>query len=74
MPNIFLDLTVLPYRSLSKKGFKYLMIWVTSIFLGIGIFFGKSEPGQSLVFWVWMFLCCITHLKLITKVGKSLKT
>ena len=41
MANIFLDLTVLPYRSLSKKGFKYLMIWVTSIFLGIGIFFWK---------------------------------
>ena len=41
MTNIFLDLTVLPYRSLSKKGFKYLMIWVTSIFLGIGIFFWK---------------------------------
>ena len=41
MTNNFLNLTVLPYRSLSKKGFKYLMIWVTSIFLGIGIFFWK---------------------------------
>ena len=51
MTNIFLDLTVLPYRSLSKKGFKYLMIWVTSIFLGIGIFFWKIGAWPVFGFW-----------------------
>ena len=39
MDNSFLDITVLPYRSLSKKGFRYLMIIVAAIFFSIGIFF-----------------------------------
>ncbi len=39
MANIFLDLTILPYRSLSKKGFRNLMIVVCTIFFSIGVFF-----------------------------------
>ncbi len=39
MTNSFLDITVLPYRSLSKKGFKYLMLCVAAVFFTIGVFF-----------------------------------
>jgi|TARA_Y200000002_G_scaffold61804_1_gene47002 uncharacterized membrane protein len=39
MDKIFLNLTVLPYRSLSKKGFKNLMLVVCFIFFSVGIFF-----------------------------------
>ncbi len=39
MNKIFLNLTVLPYRSLSKKGFKNLMLVVCFIFFSVGIFF-----------------------------------
>ena len=39
MEKIFLNLTVLPYRSLSKKGFKNLMLVVCFIFFSVGIFF-----------------------------------
>ena len=39
MSKDYLDITVLPYRSLSKKGFKNLMIIVSAIFFIIGIFF-----------------------------------
>lgn len=39
MAKIFLNLTVLPYRSLSKKGFKNLMLVVCFIFFSVGIFF-----------------------------------
>ena len=39
MANISLDLTILPYRSLSKKGFRNLMIVVCTIFFSIGVFF-----------------------------------
>ena len=35
----FLDITVLPYRSLSKKGFRNLMLIVSLVFFGIGVFF-----------------------------------
>jgi len=36
---IFLNLTVLPYRSLSKKGFRNLMFCVSFIFFSIGVYF-----------------------------------
>ena len=39
MTNNFLDITVLPYRSLSKKNFRNLMIIVSIIFFSIGVFF-----------------------------------
>lgn len=39
MDKIFLNLTVLPYRSLSKRGFKNLMLVVCFIFFSVGIFF-----------------------------------
>ena len=39
MPNNILDITVLPYRSLSKKNFRNLMIIVSIIFFSIGVFF-----------------------------------
>ncbi len=39
MEKTFLDITVLPYRSLSKKGFKYLMFIVSFIFFSVGVFF-----------------------------------
>ena len=39
MEKTFLDITVLPYRSLSKKGFKILMFLVSFIFFSVGIFF-----------------------------------
>ncbi len=39
MNKIFLDITVLPYRSLSKKGFKSLMFIVSFIFFSVGVFF-----------------------------------
>ena len=39
MSKIFLNVTVLPYRSLSKKGFKNLMLVVCFIFFSVGIFF-----------------------------------
>ena len=39
MSKIFLNITVLPYRSLSKKGFKQLMFIVSFIFFSVGVFF-----------------------------------
>tara|TARA_Y100000766_G_C18747986_1_gene527002 strand:- start:393 stop:860 length:468 start_codon:yes stop_codon:yes gene_type:complete len=39
MQKTFLDITVLPYRSLSKKGFRNLMFIVCFIFFSVGIFF-----------------------------------
>ena len=39
MSKKFLDVTVLPYRSLSKKGFRTLMLIVSAIFFVIGVFF-----------------------------------
>ena len=39
MSKIFLNITVLPYRSLSKKGFKQLMFVVSFIFFSVGVFF-----------------------------------
>ncbi len=39
MANSFLNITVLPYRSLSKKGFRYLMFCVAAVFFTIGVFF-----------------------------------
>ena len=39
MTNNILDITVLPYRSLSKKNFRNLMIIVSIIFFSIGVFF-----------------------------------
>jgi uncharacterized membrane protein len=39
MEKVFLDMTILPYRSLSKKGFKILMLIVSFIFFTIGVFF-----------------------------------
>lgn len=39
MSKLFFDITVLPYRSLSKKSFKNLMIAVCFIFFSIGVFF-----------------------------------
>ena len=39
MSKNFLNITILPYRSLSKKGFKYLMFTVAFIFFSIGVFF-----------------------------------
>ena len=39
MEKVFLDVTVLPYRSLSKKGFKNLMFIVSFIFFSVGVFF-----------------------------------
>ena len=39
MTNNFLNITVLPYRSLSKKNFRNLMIIVSIIFFSIGVFF-----------------------------------
>ena len=39
MDKIFLNITVLPYRSLSKKGFKQLMFIVSFIFFSVGGFF-----------------------------------
>tara|TARA_E500000331_G_C17213002_1_gene694622 strand:+ start:981 stop:1445 length:465 start_codon:yes stop_codon:yes gene_type:complete len=39
MKKIFLDITVLPYRSLSKKGFKNLMFIVCFVFFSVGVFF-----------------------------------
>jgi uncharacterized membrane protein len=39
MINNMLDITVLPYRSLSKKNFRNLMIIVSIIFFSIGVFF-----------------------------------
>tara|TARA_B100000900_G_scaffold372815_1_gene352985 strand:+ start:64 stop:528 length:465 start_codon:yes stop_codon:yes gene_type:complete len=39
MDKIFLNETVLPYRSLSKKGFRNLMIIVSLIFFSVGVFF-----------------------------------
>ncbi len=37
----FLNLTIYPHRSLSKKGFKLLMFFVTFICLGCGLVFWK---------------------------------
>ena len=39
MSETFLDITVLPYRSLSRKGFRNLMLVVATIFFTIGVFF-----------------------------------
>ena len=39
MEKVFLDMTILPYRSLSKKGFKILMLIVSFIFFTLGVFF-----------------------------------
>ena len=39
MEKTFLDITVLPYRSLSKKGFRNLMFIVSLIFFLVGVFF-----------------------------------
>ncbi len=39
MNKTFLDITVLPYRSLSKKGFKNLMFAVSFVFFSVGVFF-----------------------------------
>ena len=39
MEKTFLDITLLPYRSLSKKGFKNLMLTVCLIFFSVGVFF-----------------------------------
>ena len=39
MEKTFLDITVLPYRSLSKKGFRNLMFIVSLIFFLVGGFF-----------------------------------
>ena len=39
MEKTFLDITVLPYRSLSKKGFRNLMLIVSFIFFLVGVFF-----------------------------------
>tara|TARA_B100000963_G_C22536016_1_gene629841 strand:- start:276 stop:740 length:465 start_codon:yes stop_codon:yes gene_type:complete len=39
MGKIFLDVTLLPYRSLSKKGFRNLMFTVSFIFFSIGVYF-----------------------------------
>ena len=39
MEKTYLDLTILPYRSLSKKGFKTLMFCVAFIFFSIGAYF-----------------------------------
>ena len=39
MTNNILDITVLPYRSLSKKNFRNLMVIVSIIFFSIGVFF-----------------------------------
>ncbi len=39
MTNALLNITVLPYRSLSKKGFRYLMLCVAAVFFSIGVFF-----------------------------------
>ena len=39
MASSFSDITILPYRSLSKKGFRYLMVFVATIFFTIGVFF-----------------------------------
>ena len=39
MDKIYLDLTILPYRSLSKKGFRNLMFCVAFIFFLIGAYF-----------------------------------
>ena len=38
MSTKFLDVTVLPYRSLSRKGFRNLMLVVSLVFFVIGIF------------------------------------
>lgn len=39
MEKIFLDITLLPYRSLSKKGFRNLILIVSFVFFSIGIYF-----------------------------------
>ncbi len=39
MDKTFLDITVLPYRSLSKKGFRNLMFIVSFVFFAVGVFF-----------------------------------
>ena len=39
MDKIFLDVTLLPYRSLSKRGFRNLMFTVSFIFFSIGVYF-----------------------------------
>ena len=39
MEKTFLDITVLPYRSLTKKGFRNLMFIVSLIFFLVGVFF-----------------------------------
>ncbi len=39
MEKIFLNITLLPYRSLSKKGFKNLIFIVSFVFFSIGVFF-----------------------------------
>lgn len=39
MNKIYLDLTVLPYRSLSKRGFRNLMFIVAFVFFSIGAYF-----------------------------------
>ena len=39
MSSKFLDVTVLPYRRLSRKGFRNLMIVVSIVFFVIGMFF-----------------------------------
>ena len=39
MEKAFLDITVLPYRSLSKKGFRNLMIIVSLVFFLVGVYF-----------------------------------
>ena len=39
MEKTFLDITVLPYRSLSKKDFRSLMFIVSFIFFSVGVFF-----------------------------------
>ncbi len=39
MSKLFLNITILPYRSLSKKSFRNLMFAVCFIFFSIGVFF-----------------------------------
>ena len=39
MEKVYLDLTILPYRSLSKRGFRNLMFCVAFIFFSIGGYF-----------------------------------
>ena len=70
MVNSLFNITVLPYRSLSKKGFKNLMLIVCFIFFSIGIFFWSIGASPVFGFLGLDVLCLYLAFKINYKNGE----